>query len=141
MEAMVVMTDGRVVDALVELLEYDKPGDTGFWSKNPPAWSKDPFNDDCAAQCGLCGAWEHIVRPGKSQCQACAYNNELAMCWQAATLIRALEAERDDLKQRYQRLALDEIQRLGQEYDNGPNLSDGAPEQTLGHDIPTGWKP
>jgi len=39
----------------------------------PPLWAKDPFNSDQAFQCGDCGAWLAVVRPGKVQCEICPY--------------------------------------------------------------------
>jgi hypothetical protein len=43
----------------------------GFWNAEPPEWAKDSFNPGCECKCALCGAWEQVVRPGKTQCVAC----------------------------------------------------------------------
>jgi hypothetical protein len=36
-----------------------------------PEWAKDSMNYDATARCGACGAWETVVRPGKTQCDIC----------------------------------------------------------------------
>jgi len=43
----------------------------------PPEWAKDSFNGDCTAQCGCCGSWMTVVRPGKVQCDTCSDGQDL----------------------------------------------------------------
>ncbi len=42
-----------------------------YWGEIPPEWAKDSFNGYTSAQCGDCGAWLSVVRPGKHQCDIC----------------------------------------------------------------------
>lgn len=44
-----------------------------YWADEEPSWSRDPWNGNTSAQCGHCGAWLELVRPGKHQCGACEW--------------------------------------------------------------------
>jgi hypothetical protein len=61
-------------------------GSIGFWAAEPPAWAKDTWNGDNASKCGLCCAWETIVRPGKTQCDACGGDEVFATVIKEARL-------------------------------------------------------
>lgn len=57
-------------------IEALSPGDwgdapEGAFDPEPPRWATDPFNEDEANQCGYCGGWMEVVRPGKVQCNTC----------------------------------------------------------------------
>ncbi len=43
----------------------------GAFAKEPPSWATDQFNEGTYIRCGICGAWETVVRPGKTQCDIC----------------------------------------------------------------------
>lgn len=49
-----------------------------WFAPSPPSWAKDNFNDGAADQCGYCGAWCEVVRPGKTQCPCCSDGRDLA---------------------------------------------------------------
>jgi hypothetical protein len=51
--------------------EITKAFHAHYWADEEPRWARDPFNADTACQCGDCGAWLEVVRPGKHQCGAC----------------------------------------------------------------------
>ena len=83
---------------IVEKLRWDRPDEPDFWQSEPPAWAKDPFNDDEVGKCVGCGSWLDCVRPGKFQCPACGSDADKAARWKAAdtiTQLRAEVAERD----------------------------------------------
>ena len=40
-------------------------------AETPPEWATWPEYGMCGDQCGMCGAWCEIVRPGKTQCHTC----------------------------------------------------------------------
>lgn len=74
-------------DALIEeakeFVEYvassaDDPPHNGF-APSPPAWAQDSLNGNAAAQCGYCGCWLSVVRPGKSQCDWCCDGQDMSV--------------------------------------------------------------
>jgi hypothetical protein len=56
---------------IVEPLNSDKSeaADSDLFAKDPPTWARDKFNGGYGEQCGDCGAWCEVVRPGKTQCR------------------------------------------------------------------------
>lgn len=42
------------------------------FSEDPPPWATWDEMYMFGVRCGACGAWEDVVRPGKTQCNVCA---------------------------------------------------------------------
>lgn len=58
-----------VLSQVAARASHDAP--EGAFDPEPPAWAEDNFNGGEAFTCGYCGAWMHVVRPGKHQCENC----------------------------------------------------------------------
>lgn len=78
---------------LILRLRADRPDDPEFWAADAPQWARDPINDDMTSQCGYCGSWMEVVRPGKCQCPACGSDGDKAARWEAAAVMERQASE------------------------------------------------
>jgi hypothetical protein len=56
-----------------------------------PGWARDEYGE--GSECGYCGAWLTVVRPGKSQCDHCADGKDIGAI--AHGFLSARQARKD----------------------------------------------
>jgi hypothetical protein len=54
---------------VLEKIDKSETPASDLFAKEPPNWARDSFNGGYGEQCGDCGAWCEVVRPGKTQCR------------------------------------------------------------------------
>lgn len=64
------------------------------FAAEPPAWAVWEDMGMGGDQCGRCGSWCEVVRPGKTQCPACGDDDLAALALRARKVIGELEAKR-----------------------------------------------